>query len=140
MNGVDLKSKPFYLSDEDIKWVEETLAGMDLETKVGQLFCLVAPTEDMETLDETLKVIKPGGFMYRAFPGATIQQNHRYLQEKSEIPLLLAANLERGGNGIASDGTHFGSPMQVAATDDTNRVNDLSRFFVYDLHNGIFHT
>ena len=30
----------------------------------------------------------------------------------------LAANLERGGNGIASDGTFFATQMQVAATDD----------------------
>ncbi|MEW5720151.1 MAG: glycoside hydrolase family 3 N-terminal domain-containing protein, partial [Chloroflexota bacterium] len=34
------------------------------------------------------------------------------------IPLLLAANLERGGTGIALDGTNFASQMQVAATDD----------------------
>jgi beta-N-acetylhexosaminidase len=118
MNAVDLKSKPFYLSDEDIKWVQETLAGMDLETKVGQLFCPIAPPEDVEAVGKTLEAVKPGGLMYRPFPGATIQKNHRHLQEKSEIPFLLAANLERGGNGIASDGTNFGTQMQVAATDD----------------------
>ena len=35
---VDLKAKPYYLSDEDIKWVEDTIAGMTDEEKVGQLF------------------------------------------------------------------------------------------------------
>ncbi len=35
---VDLKAKPFNLSDEDIRWVEETIGGMTLEEKVGQLF------------------------------------------------------------------------------------------------------
>ena len=35
---VDLKAKPYYLSDEDIKWVEDTIAGMSLEEKIGQLF------------------------------------------------------------------------------------------------------
>ena len=30
---LDLKAKPFYLSDEDIKWVEETLAGLTLDEK-----------------------------------------------------------------------------------------------------------
>ena len=118
MNMNNLRKKPFNLSDHDIQWVEDTLAGMDLETKVGQLFCLVVPTNDVESIDQMLQMIKPGGFMYRAFPGATIQENHRYLQERSEIPLLLAANLERGGSGIASDGTDFGTQMQIAATDD----------------------
>ena len=28
-----LKAKPFYLSYEDIKWVEETLAGLTLDEK-----------------------------------------------------------------------------------------------------------
>ena len=35
---VDLKANPFYLSDEAIRWVEETIAGMTLDEKVGQLF------------------------------------------------------------------------------------------------------
>ena len=30
---VDLKQKPFYLSDEDIRWVEETIASMTDEEK-----------------------------------------------------------------------------------------------------------
>lgn len=30
---VDLKAKPFYLDDEAIKWVEETIEGMSIERK-----------------------------------------------------------------------------------------------------------
>lgn len=30
---IDLKAKPFYLSDDDITWVHETLAGMSTEEK-----------------------------------------------------------------------------------------------------------
>ena len=29
--GINLKAKPFYLSDEDIKWVENTLANLTLD-------------------------------------------------------------------------------------------------------------
>lgn len=32
-----MKANPFYLSDEGCKWVEETIAGMTLEEKIGQL-------------------------------------------------------------------------------------------------------
>ena len=59
MNMNNLRKKPFNLSDHDIQWVEDTLAGMDLETKVGQLFCLVVPTNDVESIDQMLQMIKP---------------------------------------------------------------------------------
>ena len=35
---VDLRAKPYYLNDEDIAWVEGTIASMTPEEKVGQLF------------------------------------------------------------------------------------------------------
>jgi beta-N-acetylhexosaminidase len=117
---LDLKAQPFSLNDEDIAWVEQTLAGMDTLTKVGQLFCLVVISEDLTDLKQTLAEagMKPGGFMSRPFAGKTVQQIYRTLQAEAEIPLLLAANLEKGGDGIATDGTAYGTPLQVAATDD----------------------
>jgi beta-N-acetylhexosaminidase len=56
--------------------------------------------------------------MFRPNPAADVQRAHRHLQERSKIPLLLAANLERGGNGLITEGTQFGCQLQVAATDD----------------------
>ena len=38
---IDLKAKPFYLNDEQIQWVEDTIAGMTLEEKLGQLFVIL---------------------------------------------------------------------------------------------------
>lgn len=35
---VNLKAKPYDLSDEDIAWVEHTLAKMDLEDRIHQVF------------------------------------------------------------------------------------------------------
>ena len=43
---MDLKSKPFYLCDSDIKWVENTLSDMSEEEKIAQLFCLITYTDD----------------------------------------------------------------------------------------------
>ena len=34
---IDLKAKPFYLNDEDIRWVQETKDSMSEEEKIGQL-------------------------------------------------------------------------------------------------------
>lgn len=118
---VDLKAKPFYLDDEAVKWVEETIAGMSAEEKIGQLFCPVGYTTDRETLKSML-ARGIGGMMYRAGPGKEIQGIHRFLQDNSRIPLLLAANLEAGGTGSAADGTTFGKPMQVAATGEEEQA------------------
>ena len=47
---IDLKAKPFYLSDDDITWVHETLAGMSTEEKAGQLFCVLLKNNNKETI------------------------------------------------------------------------------------------
>lgn len=117
---IDLRAKPFYLKDEDISWVEETLSKMDLPSKVGQLFCPIGMTDDENILKGLVQGVKPGGIMYRPADGASMQKTHKFLQDNSQIPLLISANLEAGGVGIATNGTHFGNQMQVAATDDEN--------------------
>ena len=35
---VDLKARPYYLGEDDIAWVKNTIAAMSDEEKVGQLF------------------------------------------------------------------------------------------------------
>lgn len=115
---VDLKDRPFYLSDEDVRWVETTLAGMSLEEKIGQLFCLIIRSSDEGYLNYLVKQVKPGGLMLRHMPASEAIAVNRFLQDNSKIPLLLAANFERGGDGLAVEGTSLGTPLQVAATGD----------------------
>lgn len=115
---VELKAKPFYLSDEQVQWVENTLAGMTLKEKVGQIFCPMGFSSDEASLRHIVSEMGVGGMMYRPGPKAEIQNTHRKIQSMAKIPLLLAANMEAGGNGLAFEGTTFGSPMAVAATGD----------------------
>jgi len=122
---IDFRGKPFYLSDEDIAWVETTHRKMSLEDKVGQLFCLLVDNQKESELDTILDEIKPGGFMLRPRQATEVQGIHRHVQARTTIPLLLAANLEQGGNGIADDGTQFASPLEVAATDDEEQAHRL---------------
>ncbi|MEH7118778.1 glycoside hydrolase family 3 N-terminal domain-containing protein [Neobacillus vireti] len=117
-NLTTLKNKPFFLNEKEIQWVEETLQSMSLHEKVGQLFCPIGGSDNKQELETFIKDYHPGGIMYRPGPGAKIQETHRLLQELSPVPLLISANLEAGGNGIATDGTYFGKQMQVAATDN----------------------
>ncbi len=113
---VNLKIKPFNLSDADIQWVRQTIAGMSLDEKIGQLFCPIGFDKNPGYLEHVLLRHHIGGVMYRPAPSDEVQGCHRYLQEHSKIPLLISANLEAGGDGVAEDGTRVGSQMQIAAT------------------------
>lgn len=115
---IDLKTKPFCLNDTDIQWVNDTLSAMTLEEKAGQVFCPMGFSDDPGLLHHMLCDLHVGGMMYRPGPAAYIQNTHRAIQSMAKIPLLLAANTENGGNGLAFEGTSFGQPMAVAATDD----------------------
>jgi beta-N-acetylhexosaminidase len=115
---IDLRAKPFNLSDEEVSWVESTIAVMSEDEKIGQLFCLIGWGSDETYLKNLLDTIQPGGFMCRPMPAAETVATVSILQKHSKLPMLIAANLEKGGNGLVTDGTYFGAPMQVAATDD----------------------
>ena len=52
---VNLKAKPFYLSDEDIKWVNDTISSMTDEEKVGQLFFQLTSSPQEEYIKELHK-------------------------------------------------------------------------------------
>ena len=51
---IDLKARPFYLNDEQIRWVEETLSSMTLREKVGQVFCPMGYASDDSSLHHTV--------------------------------------------------------------------------------------
>ena len=112
-----LKLKPFYLSDEDIKWVEKTKENMSLDEKVAQLFCLIAYTSDEGYLNNLVHNIKPGGLMCRVMPTEDVVKTVSILQQ-SKIPMLISANIEKGGNGIVTEGTYVGAPLNIGATND----------------------
>jgi len=122
---IDYKAKPFFLSDDDIRWVKESLASMSTEDKIGQLFCLTDITTDCAQLQELIKKYRPGGFMYRAGSGRDIRSAYAAMNAVSKIPMLYPCNLESGGNGISPEGTFFGRPMEVAATGDTQQARRL---------------
>lgn len=122
---IDLRVKPFYLDDGAAAWVEETLAGMSVEEKIGQLFCLTDITMDPEALSAMVRRYHPGAYLTRAGDGAEVKAALSAMQEASRIPLLFPCNLESGGNGIAREGTFFARPMAIAATKDPEHARRL---------------
>lgn len=124
---INLTKKPFFLAQEDIEWVENTKNSMTVEEKIGQLFVPIGYSGDSDYLDNVMLSHHIGGIMYRCGESKEMQQTHRYLQEHSRIPLLIGANLEDGGCGIATDGTQYGKQMQVAANADTKDAYRLGK-------------
>lgn len=124
---MDLKAKPFYLSDEDIKWVEETKASLTLDEKLGQLFFPIGYSPNEQYLQYEILSKNPGGLMFRTGKTEELFNAYSYLQTNSKVPMLLAANLEAGGDGIVLEGTAFGKQMQVAATDDPKQAYRLAK-------------
>lgn len=122
---VDLSAKPFFLNDEQQAWVLSTLSSMSEEGKIGQLFCEVLWNCSDEEVESVFSEIIPGGVMFRPNDAAMAQDYISRLQERSDIPFLIAANFERGGNGALTNGTYYGSHMQVAATNNDKRGEQL---------------
>ncbi len=124
---IDYKAKPFYLDDEDILWLEETFESMDMEEKIGQLFCPIEFSTDENVLKELVETKHIGGVLFREGKAAEILGAHNCLQEYSKIPLLTASNLEMGGVGSALEGTYYGRQMLISATNDTNKAYELGK-------------
>ena len=113
---VDMKANPFYLSDEDCKWVEDTIAGMTLDEKIGQLFFNMGSSRDEEYLKMTVNKYHIGGIRYNPGTADEVHEQNRILQENSKIPLIIACNTENGGDGSCVDGTTIGSQTKIGAT------------------------
>lgn len=116
--SIDLRGNPFYLDDKGIKWVEDTLTGMTEDEKIQHLFFPALFNYDEASIDSLLGKLHPAGVMFRPCTAKEAVEATNFLRKKSKIPMLIAANLERGGNGIAVEGTMIGAPMGIAATED----------------------
>ena len=113
---VDLRAKPYYLSDEDIAWVENTIASMTDEEKVGQLFWQLTAGNSEEYLQELMEKYHLGGCRYNGMPGQMVLNQNRLLQKYAKVPVFIACNPEQGGNGVCPDGTFVSSQVKIGAT------------------------
>ena len=125
--NVDLKAKPYNLDDESIKWVQETIANMTIEEKIGQLFVNMGASRDEEYLKDMVNRYHIGGVRYNPAKSDEVYDQNKILQENSKIPLLIAANTEAGGNGACVDGTYIGHEVKIAATNDKRYAYEMGR-------------
>jgi beta-N-acetylhexosaminidase len=108
---------PFNLSLDDIAWVRKTRDALTDEQKIAQIFCSMSLRDDPAAMKDILRR-KPGGMLRYMGPDldAAWQVTHMAV-ESSEIPLLIAGDLEGGAYGQP-----FFSPVLnqigIAACDD----------------------
>ena len=115
---IDLKASPFFLTDAQIRWVENTLASLPEEEKIGQLFCPISYSADEGYLEHALLSRHIGGLLFKTSPSSEVRSALEYCQRRSRVPLLCAANLEFGSTGFLEDGTFFGQQMGIGAAGD----------------------
>lgn len=122
---IDLAKKPYNLNAEQITYIKNKLQNMSVDEKVGQLFFVIGQDEDSVDIPEFIHKYQPGGMMYRPDTAPKIKREINTAQQSSKVPMFFAANLESGGNGLIQEGTWFGMPLQMAATDDPNSAYQL---------------
>ena len=113
---VDLRAKPYLLNDEDIAWVESTIASMTDEEKVGQLFWQLTAGNSEEYLQDLMQTYHLGGCRYNGMPGQMVLNQNRILQKYAKVPVFIACNPEQGGNGVCPDGTFVSDQIKIGAT------------------------
>lgn len=124
---VNLKEKPYYLSEEQVKWVEDTIQSMSIEEKIGQLFVNMVTDRSPEALKETVDKYHPGAIRYQNAPADVLYDQNKTLQDCSRIPLLIASNCEMGGNGGVGGGTPLANGAAIAAIDEEEAAYETAR-------------
>ncbi len=124
-------------------WVRQTLRGLSLDEKLGQLLVLPfrgdSATVDSADYPESLRAVEKlhvGGFMLhtRMTPGGLqlgrapqTAETTNALQAKAKVPLLFAADFERGTAMRLADGTSFPHAMAVAAAHSPKDASTIGR-------------
>ncbi len=111
------------LTRDEARWVKDTLKGLTLDEKIGQMFMadgnaifMNNQTEIYQQLEHQIKDNKVGGLLwFRSDVWATAVLTNR-LQKLADVPLLVAGDLEMG-LGMRLNETQWWPPnMAVAAT------------------------
>ncbi|MEC2305286.1 MULTISPECIES: glycoside hydrolase family 3 protein [Heyndrickxia] len=128
----DLAKAPYHLNGEQMEFIRNKVAAMTTDEKIGQLFFVIGQDENMTDIKNFILKYQPGGMMYRPDHAEKIKREINTAQDASKIPMFIAANLESGGNGIITEGTWFGMPLQMAATDDSRSAYELGNVSGYE--------
>ena len=95
----DMRAKPFDLDDNAVRWVNDTFNAMTQEEKIAQLFVDMLWNDTGKQTAALLGRYPSGGLRYNNRKPRELYRQNAAAQKNSRIPLLIAANVEAGGNG-----------------------------------------
>ncbi len=98
----------------NLEWVENTLSGMTLEEKVGQLLMVTffqADEKIFPEISEKIKKYHVGGYFHSFNDYNTQAEFNKRVQETVKIPLLIGGDYETGVGYIIEGATVFPRPM-----------------------------
>ncbi len=126
---VDLRANPFFLDEERVAWVENTVTEMSLHEKICQLFADPLMGKSEEELKGFLASYPIGGIPLRAsfYGNEKARELMAEIQEQAKIPYLYAGNFESGPNGALPEGTLVASGAEIRATRNPEYAYELGR-------------
>jgi beta-N-acetylhexosaminidase len=138
-----VKPGPIHLDRAGEKWAEKTVRKLSLEEKIGQLFIIWVRAQflnvnspDYLQLRDTVQKYHIGSFamtvrfeppfLYRNQPYEAAELLNR-LQKDSKLPLLIAADFERGMTMRLNGATEFPHAMAFGATGKSEYAESFGR-------------
>ena len=93
---VDLRAKPFNLTEEEISWVRENLSSMTLTEKLSQLFVLLKAVPGVNEEQIKNQMAKgPGGMRWQGGDKESVWlQNHLFQDRLTQDNLLQVPPLQ----------------------------------------------
>jgi beta-N-acetylhexosaminidase len=134
---------PISLDSSGRKWAEKTLRHMTVEEKVGQLFMIWVKVQFMNEADPTwiqlrdnvhkyhigslgMTVPAEGPVLFKSQPYVAAELLNR-LQKTSKLPLIIAADFERGVSMRLNGTTVFPHAMAFGATGKPENAEEFGR-------------
>jgi len=125
---MDYTKKPFYLTSDDMAWVEQTFSSMSQEEKLNQVFVDMLWNNPPKEVEAQQTAYQLGGYRYNNSAPEKLYEQNATIQRSSKIPALIAANVEAGGNGAVSGGTKLGEGIACGATNDPQSAYAMGYF------------
>ena len=116
------------LSASTEQWVEQTLAGLSVDQKLGQLLLpMIGPVGQWSDPHKEFGDVQPGGI--HMLPGTQdeVRAATARMQEYADIPVLITADLESGAGIGARGAVAFPEPLSLAAANDDALAYEMGR-------------